>query len=126
MKYDEQIDKLFDTLEKGVIEKHKKEPKLKGFDVKGYSKGVKEFYKNLIKTHKIEHDDRMAGLICGHLFVLSGILHINEKYKKDNFLKKYILESMKPMAKITLEVLRKEKLMPETEYKETMKALKVA
>lgn len=129
MKHDKQIDKLFDKLEKEVIGKYKKEQKQlksKGYDIKGYSKAIKKFYKSLIKMFKIEHDDKIATLICGHLFALSTISQINNRYKKDNFLKKYIMGCTRPMAKITLEIGRKEKIISESEYKEKMEALKVA
>ena len=128
LEQDKQIDKFFDEIEKKVNYENQEKKhlfdSLKVYDMKGYFEGVKNFYKNLIKTHKIEHNDVMAASICSHLFALSAILQLSEKYKKDNVLTGYLTESMKLTAKITLEVLRKEKVMTEEEYTQQMKTLK--
>ena len=125
---DKQIDKFFNEIEKKVNyenqEKKQLFDNLKVFDMKGYFQGVKNFYKNLIKTHKIDHNKVMAASISSHLFSLSAILQLNEKYKEDGVLMKYLTESMKLTAKITIEVLRKEKVITGAEYTQQMKTLK--
>ena len=121
LKKEVDLDTIFDMIIKEHIRKQKpmKQVKsLESMDYMAYCKEVKRFYKKLIEIHKLKHNNKLAGLVCAHLFSLSGMLNLTYGYKKGknkHLFDEYVYSSIESMSKILVNFTEKEGLISKEE-----------